>query len=162
LRLYGRLLGGYIPSPGPLIQLQYHVVGFAGGWAPFDVPAHARSNGRWSATITMPQEAGGLTYLIRGLISAPQNGWPYTGAVTNVISRHVQAPAKARDAARDRRHARRHATTAAAQRATRRRRHARRRRGAANRRLVADRRAGRRDSIRMLSIGWLLDPANTP
>jgi hypothetical protein len=50
LRLSGRLLGGYIPTDGTLIQLQYRVTGYPEGWAPFDVLVHTRPNGHWSTT----------------------------------------------------------------------------------------------------------------
>jgi len=90
LRLSGRLLGGYIPPGGVLIQLQYRVAGYPEGWAPFDVLVHTAANGGWSTTVTLSRVAAGFTYLIRGVVSAPQNGWPYTGAVTNIVSRHVR------------------------------------------------------------------------
>jgi hypothetical protein len=177
LRLFGRLLGGYIPAGGALIQLQYHIVGFAGGWAPFDVVVRGQPynvlvrvhpDGRWSTVVPLTPTAAGYTYLIRG-VAQGQNGWPYTGALTSVISRHVQA-AKAPAAARDRREvraaaARRNARVAAARRHARRvaQRRAHRGRGPApRRRSVRAPRATRRHAIRMLSIRWLLDPAHDP
>ena len=88
LRLSGRVLGGYIPPGGTLIQLQYRVAGYPEGWAPFDVLVRSRRGGRWSTTITLPRNAANFTYMIRAVIS-PQNGWPWAGAVTNVVTRHV-------------------------------------------------------------------------
>ncbi len=88
LRLAGRLLGGYIPTGGTLIQLQYRVLGYPEGWAPFDKLVRAGQNGYWATSITLPRKAAGFTYQIRGSISA-QNEWPFSGAVTNVVSRHV-------------------------------------------------------------------------
>lgn len=88
LRLSGRVLGGYIPPGGTLIQLQYRVAGYPEGWAPFDVLVHTRRNGRWSTTVTLPANAAHFTYMIRAVVSA-QNGWPWTGAVTNVVTRRV-------------------------------------------------------------------------
>ena len=89
LRLSGRLLGGYIPTDGTLIQLQYRLSGYPEGWEPFDVLVHTRRNGDWSTTVKLPTDAAGFTYLIRAVVS-PQTGWPFTGAVTNIVSRHVR------------------------------------------------------------------------
>jgi hypothetical protein len=88
LRLYGRVLGGYVPPRGTLIQLQYRVAGYPEGWAPFDVLVRSRRNGSWDTTVTLPKSAANFTYMIRAVISA-QNGWPWAGAVTNVVTRHV-------------------------------------------------------------------------
>ncbi|HTX12079.1 MAG TPA: hypothetical protein VME22_25900 [Solirubrobacteraceae bacterium] len=88
LRLSGRVLGGYIPPGGTLIQLQYRVAGYPEGWAPFDVLVRSRRNGFWSTTVTLPPNAANFTYEIRAVVSA-QTGWPWTGAVTNVITRRV-------------------------------------------------------------------------
>jgi hypothetical protein len=81
-------VGGYIPPGGTLLQLQYRVAGYPEGWAPFDVLVHSRRNGTWSTTVTLPRNAAHFTYMIRAVISA-QNGWPWTGAVTNVVTRRV-------------------------------------------------------------------------
>jgi hypothetical protein len=89
LRLSGRLLGGYIPSEGTQIQLQYRLAGLPVGWEPFSTPAHADSNGQWVKTVRLHRNAAGLTYLIRARIFGPQNGWPYTGAISTVLRRHV-------------------------------------------------------------------------
>ena len=88
LRLSGRLLGGFIPPGGTLIQLQYRVLGYPEGWVPFDGLVRTQRNGKWVKTITMPRNAAGFTYAMRGRIWA-QNGWPYSGAFTNVLTRHV-------------------------------------------------------------------------
>jgi hypothetical protein len=88
LRLSGRVLGGYIPPGGTLIQLQYRVAGYPEGWAPFDVLVRSRRNGFWGTSVTPPRSAAHFTYLIRAII-AGQNGWPWAGAVTNVVTRHV-------------------------------------------------------------------------
>jgi hypothetical protein len=88
LQLSGRLLGGYVPAGGTLIQLQYKVLGYPEGWAPFDVLVRTRRDGSWSMTVTLPAAAAGFTYLMRGVV-APQNGWPWAGAVSNVVVRHV-------------------------------------------------------------------------
>jgi hypothetical protein len=88
LRLYGRVLGGYVPPRGTLIQLQYRVAGYPEGWAPFDVLVRSRRNGSWDTTVTLPKSAANFTYMIRAVISA-QNGWPWAGAVTNVVTRRV-------------------------------------------------------------------------
>jgi hypothetical protein len=88
LRLSGRVLGGYIPPGGTLIQLQYRVAGYPEGWAPFDVLVRSRRNGFWGTSVTLPRSAAHFTYLIRAVISS-QNGWPWAGAVTNVVTRHV-------------------------------------------------------------------------
>jgi len=88
LRLSGRVLGGFIPRDGTLIQLQYRFAGLPVGWEPFGALVRTRRNGVWVKTVMIHHDAAGLTYLIRGRISA-QNGWPYTGAYTNVLNRHV-------------------------------------------------------------------------
>jgi hypothetical protein len=88
LRLYGRLLGGFIPPGGTLIQLQYRVLGYPEGWVPFDGLVRTQRNGKWVKTIKMPRNAAGFTYAMRGRTWA-QNGWPYSGAFTNVLTRHV-------------------------------------------------------------------------
>lgn len=88
LRLSGRVLGGFIPPRGVLIQLQYRVAGYPEGWAPFDVLVRTLRDGIWSTYVTLPPNAANFTYKIRAVVSA-QNGWPWTGAVTNVVTRHV-------------------------------------------------------------------------
>jgi hypothetical protein len=88
LRLSGRLLGGFIPREGTLIQLQYRFAGLPVGWEPFGALVRTNLNGEWVKTVMIHSDAAGLTYLIRGRISA-QNGWPYAGAYTNVLTRHV-------------------------------------------------------------------------
>jgi hypothetical protein len=88
LRLSGRVLGGFIPLEGTLIQLQYRFAGLPVGWEPFGALVRTNLNGDWVKTVMIHRDAAGLTYLIRGRIS-PQNGWPYAGAYTNVLTRHV-------------------------------------------------------------------------
>ena len=88
LRLSGRLTGGYIPAEGTLVQLQYRVVGYSRAWAPFDKLVRSAQDGHWATTITLPPGAAGFTYLLRGVVFA-QSGWPFSGAVTNVVSRNV-------------------------------------------------------------------------
>jgi hypothetical protein len=89
-RIWGRVLGGYLPPSGVLVQLQYRVSGTPQGWEPFGQPVHSRANGLWALPINKwPPAGAGYTYLIRALIPAPQNGWPYTGAISNVVARYV-------------------------------------------------------------------------
>jgi hypothetical protein len=82
------VLGGFIPREGTLIQLQYRFAGLPVGWEPFGALVRTNLNGEWVKTVMIHSDAAGLTYLIRGRISA-QNGWPYAGAYTNVLTRHV-------------------------------------------------------------------------
>ncbi len=88
VRIAGRVLGGYIPAGGVLVQLQYQVRGLSLGWAPFGAPVRAGSRGRFTVAFGLPAGAAGYTYLFRSLI-AGQNGWPYLSARSNTIARTV-------------------------------------------------------------------------
>jgi hypothetical protein len=88
LRISGRILGGYIPPAGVLVQLQYRVAGVPVGWAPFENPVHTSRKGRWSLTFPLAQAAAGYTYVFRAMI-ASQSGWPFMTAHSNAVARRV-------------------------------------------------------------------------
>jgi hypothetical protein len=88
LRIAGRVFGGYVPSSGVLVQLQYKISRIPVGWAPFAHAVQTDSRGRWGITFPVSSGARGYTYLFRALISE-QSGWPFLTTTSNVVSRHV-------------------------------------------------------------------------
>ena len=88
LRITGRVLGGYIPAGGVLVQLQYRVRGVPVGWAPFDQAIHTGRKGRFSVEFPLNTGARGYTYLFNAAIQK-QNGWPFLTTTTNAVARHV-------------------------------------------------------------------------
>jgi hypothetical protein len=88
LRIAGRVFGGYVPTGGVLVQLQYKISRIPVGWAPFAHAVQTDSRGRWSITFPVSPGARGYTYLFRALISE-QSGWPFLTTTSNVVSRHV-------------------------------------------------------------------------
>jgi hypothetical protein len=88
MRVTGRVLGGYIPSGGLLVQLQYRIAGLSLSWAPFHAPVLTDHRGRWSVTFPIPHTASGCTYIFRALI-AQQGKWPFQTAHSNAIGRRV-------------------------------------------------------------------------
>ena len=88
VRMRGTVLGGYIPTGGVLVQLQYQVSGLSLGWAPFHTPVRTDSHGRFNVTFRLPAGAAGYRYLFRALV-AGQDSWPYRSALSNTIVRAV-------------------------------------------------------------------------
>jgi hypothetical protein len=88
VRIAGRVLGGYIPSGGVLVQLQYQISGLSVGWAPFHAPVRTDGRGRFSVTFPVPAAAAGYTYLFRALV-AGQNGWPFLTTHSNATARPI-------------------------------------------------------------------------
>ena len=88
LRITGRVLGGYIPVGGVLVQLQYRVRGVPVGWAPFDQAIHTNRRGRFSLEFPLNTAARGYTYLFNAVIEQ-QNGWPFLTTTTNAVARYV-------------------------------------------------------------------------
>jgi hypothetical protein len=88
LGITGRVLGGYIPSGGVLVQLQYRISGVPDGWSPFHTPVRTDSQGRWSVTFPVPGRAAGYTYLFRAWV-ASQNAWPFSATISNASARTV-------------------------------------------------------------------------
>ena len=88
LRITGRVLGGYIPAGGVLVQLQYRVRGVPVGWAPFDQAIHTNRRGRFSLEFPLNTAARGYTYLFNAVIEQ-QNGWPFLTTTTNAVARYV-------------------------------------------------------------------------
>jgi hypothetical protein len=89
LRIRGRILGGYVPTAGVLVQLQYRVKSVPVGWAPFERPIFTDPTGRWTITFPVAPGARGYTYLFRALIPR-QTGWPFLTTSSNVVARHVR------------------------------------------------------------------------
>jgi hypothetical protein len=89
LRISGRVLGGYIPAGGVLVQLQYRVRGVPVGWAPFHGLIHTDRRGRFSVEFPVNAAASGYTYLFRADIDR-QNGWPFLTTTTNAVARSVR------------------------------------------------------------------------
>jgi hypothetical protein len=88
LQISGRVIGGFIPPDGVLVQLQYRVKDVPVGWAPFENPIHTSKSGHWKLTFPLAREAAGYTYVFRALISS-QTDWPYLSTTTNQVARHV-------------------------------------------------------------------------
>jgi hypothetical protein len=88
LRISGRVLGGYIPSGGVLVQLQYLIVGLSPGWGSFHTPVRTDDQGRWSVTFPVAGGAAGHTYLLRALVES-QGAWPYMTTHSDAIARTV-------------------------------------------------------------------------
>jgi hypothetical protein len=88
LRISGRVLGGYIPSGGVLVQLQYLIVGLSPGWGSFHTPVRTDDQGRWSVTFPVAGGAAGHTYLLRALVER-QGAWPFMTTHSRAIARTV-------------------------------------------------------------------------
>ena len=56
LLITGRVLGGYIPPSGLLVQLQYQVSRISLAWAPFHTPVRTDGHGRFRVTVPLPPE----------------------------------------------------------------------------------------------------------
>jgi hypothetical protein len=89
LRITGQVLGGYIPTGGVLVQLQYRVRGVPVGWAPFHRAIHTDSHGRFALQFPLSRAARGYTYMFNAVIEQ-QNGWPYLTTTTNAVARNVR------------------------------------------------------------------------
>lgn len=88
LTLSGRVLGGWIPSGGVLVQLWYAIKGDNRGWAPFEHPIHTSRSGSWRLTFPVSPRAAGYTYEFKAVVSR-QAGWPFLGATSAILTRAV-------------------------------------------------------------------------
>jgi hypothetical protein len=86
--LRGRVLGGYVPRGGLLVQLWYSAAGAQGGWEPFEQAVRASASGRWSLTFPVSSAAIGRNYAFKAVVAA-QGNWPYAGAVSGSASLRV-------------------------------------------------------------------------
>jgi hypothetical protein len=84
----GRVLGGYIPAGGKLVQLRYRIPG-ATGWAPFGPDIYVGRNGRWRARVHIGSGAFGYTYQIDAFVPR-QGGWPYRSTVSRSVKATVR------------------------------------------------------------------------
>ncbi|MGH2856665.1 MAG: hypothetical protein ACRDMJ_04185, partial [Solirubrobacteraceae bacterium] len=89
LRVSGRVYGGFIPSGGALVQLQYRVRGVPVGWAPFHTLIHTDPRGRFTTSFPVSAGARGYTYLLRAVVDQ-QSDWPFETTTSNVIARRVR------------------------------------------------------------------------
>ena len=89
VRIWGQVLGGYVPAGGVKVQLQYRVIGVADGWKQFGHPIRCNGSGRWAASPGRWLAAsGGYTYQVRAVIrSGP--AWPFAGSVSAPVTRYV-------------------------------------------------------------------------
>ncbi len=77
----GRVLGGFIPAGGKIVQLQYRLP--RASWSPFRDPIYTDRAGRWRLRVPIGIYAAGYTYRFRALLPA-QAGWPYRRSVSTV------------------------------------------------------------------------------
>ncbi|MGH2890144.1 MAG: hypothetical protein ACRDNJ_11000, partial [Solirubrobacteraceae bacterium] len=89
LHVSGRVYGGFIPSGGVLVQLQYRVRGVPVGWAPFHALIHTGPHGRFTTRFPVSAGARGYRYLLRAVIEQ-QSGWPFLTTTSNVVARYVR------------------------------------------------------------------------
>jgi hypothetical protein len=88
LTISGRVLGGWIPAGGVLVQLWYQVKGDHRGWAPFEHAIHTGQSGAWRLTFPVSPRAAGYTYQFKAVVSR-QAGWPFLGATSAILTRAV-------------------------------------------------------------------------
>jgi hypothetical protein len=79
----GRVLGGYIPTGGKLLQLRYRIPGVT-GWAPFGPDIYAGRSGRWRAPVGIVAGARDYTYELDVLVPA-QSDWPFGQTVSRTV-----------------------------------------------------------------------------
>jgi hypothetical protein len=84
----GRVLGGYIPSGGKLVQLRYRIPGVT-GWAPFGPDIYTARSGRWRARVRIGAGARGYTYELDLLVPA-QSDWPFRQTVSRTVRATVR------------------------------------------------------------------------
>jgi hypothetical protein len=84
----GRVMGGYIPHGGKLVQLRYRIPGVT-SWAPFGSDIYTGRDGRWRARVRIGAGARGYTYQLDVLVPR-QSDWPYRRAVSRQISAKVR------------------------------------------------------------------------
>jgi hypothetical protein len=77
----GRVLGGYIPHGGALVQLQFEDLGI---WNQFGPVIHTDQAGRWRTRRQLQPTAGRRTYLFQAVL-VPQGDWPFLQAVTRPL-----------------------------------------------------------------------------
>lgn len=85
----GKVLGGYIPAGGVLVQLWYTVAGQRSGWEPFEHAIRARRGGRFHIRFRVPAAARNFTYRFRAVV-ARQHGWPYLATRSAVRTRRFR------------------------------------------------------------------------
>lgn len=85
----GRVLGGFIPPGGALVQLEYRIKGVPVDFAPFGPLIHTNRQGRFAFRRPMATNAGGYTYLFKAVVEQ-QNRWPFLTTTTNTVARHVR------------------------------------------------------------------------
>jgi hypothetical protein len=88
VRIGGTVLGGFIPSGGVLLQLQYMARGYPFGWAPMHSLIHTDRRGHFIVRFPLSKAARGFTYLFRAVIEQ-QSGWPFLTTITNVASKRI-------------------------------------------------------------------------
>ncbi len=88
LTIDGRVLGGWIPSGGVLVQLWYEVKGDKRGWAPFEHAIHTSRSGSWRLTFPVSPRAAGYTYEFKAVVSN-QASWPFLGTTSAILTRAV-------------------------------------------------------------------------
>ena len=86
--LRGRVLGGYVPRTGLLIQLWYEAAGGQGGWEPFEHAVRANLAGDWSLSFPVSSAVAGRDYAFKAIV-AVQGNWPYAGAASRSASLKV-------------------------------------------------------------------------
>ena len=81
LVLYGRVLGGYIPPGGKIIQISYWTGD--SGWLPYET-VYTQHSGRWRLPWRTDPRAAGLTYKFKVTLLR-QADWPFLKATTSSI-----------------------------------------------------------------------------
>jgi len=85
LVLSGQITGGYLPSAGPLVKLQYLIVGPGDKWGAVDTYRANGKTGKFSIKLPIKAGSGGHVYEFR--VNVPnQTGWAWT-TVTSKIAK---------------------------------------------------------------------------
>jgi hypothetical protein len=85
VHLRGRLLGGEIPSPGKLVELQ---VLLRGSWHTF-ATVTSDTSGAWRFEYRFDGTRGHQSYRMRAALP-PEAGWPYAAGVSRSVRLHVR------------------------------------------------------------------------
>ncbi len=84
----GRVLGGYIPRGGKLVQLRYRIPGVT-GWAPFGPDIYTGPSGGWRARVRIGAGARDYTYELDVFVPA-QSEWPFRQTVSRTVKATVR------------------------------------------------------------------------
>jgi hypothetical protein len=88
LTLSGRVLGGHVPARGLNVTVEGKIVGYPGSQQLGTVRTSVSGSYRYS--FVLPADTRGLTYRLWLLVLPRLNpGWPYLGARSRILTRHV-------------------------------------------------------------------------